>query len=72
VLTFAGALAIIGWVLSSRGRSALFRPLRTRGRTGTALLLRPVLYQQARPFRDGEIVSEPLRTNAGATTLRRS
>ena len=70
--TFAGALALIGWVLSSRRGLAGFFPRGGRSRTGTALLLRPVLYQQARPFRDVEAVPEPVRTHAEATTLRRS
>ncbi len=43
-------------------------------RTGTSLLLRPVLYRQARPFREsnGDGEAMPARRNPAVTKLGRS
>jgi MFS transporter, DHA2 family, multidrug resistance protein len=69
VLTFVGALALAGWLALARRQRMSARAHLGRERTGTALLLRPVLYRQARPFRDPPGLVE---RGTPAATMRRS
>ena len=66
ILTLIGVLTMVGWVILSRKRRET-----VRGRTGTALLLRPVLYRQSRPFRTRQRLIEPVRSSSPGVTLRR-
>ena len=67
-LTFAGAALTAGLLIWSRQRQARRRDVALRERTGTALLLRPVLYDQARPFRHRySSLMEPVQIQANAT-----
>ena len=74
ILTFCGAICVIAWLAVSRWRPGQWSEARAGARAehpGTALLLRPVLYQQGRPFRSRHGLVEPVRGTMGVKQLRR-
>jgi DHA2 family multidrug resistance protein len=71
VLTFAGAAMMAGWLLLSRRGAGMRRPEPLPGRTGASLLLRPILYPQARPFRNRPRLVEPVHRSPGLTANQR-
>jgi hypothetical protein len=71
VLTFAGAAMMAGWLLLYRRGAGMRRPEPLPGRTGASLLLRPILYPQARPFRNRPRLVEPVHRSPGLTANQR-